>query len=148
MAKIRYITEKELLELNDRASLTGMKQGYLSKLLSCSETYFSLMLSGKKKINRNKLPLINNILDRYIQLYNDLNTDNKEKDDRINEKYSSTLKRLDNLEDYNQLGSLFEDVEDDYLLEKLDNALSFALDNNTSISTMGASFKSLIQCYG
>tara|TARA_R110002167_G_scaffold70194_2_gene197665 strand:- start:595 stop:1053 length:459 start_codon:yes stop_codon:yes gene_type:complete len=152
MAKIVYITERELEELNSKILSTGVKKECVAKLLDCSMTYLSLMLTGRKGININKMPLINNILDRYIALFKELSEKDgeskKEVRDRVSEKYSDTIALLDTLDDYSKVNNIFEDIEEGYLKEKLEITLEFALDNNLDIEKLGGSLKTVIYCYG
>lgn len=149
MAKIVYITKEELEIFNDKTSKTGLKKDTLAKLFDCSSTYFSLMLSGRKKINTNKMPLINNILDRYISLYNELSDNEKDSNkDRITKEYGDTLAILDSLNDFSQLTDVFYGIKEGYLLDKLNLTLEFSLDSNMSIETIGSGLKNVIYCYG
>ena len=146
----KYINEEQLSKFKKDVDDSGVKQDVLAKLIGCTSTYFSLMVTGKKKVDVNKMVMINHVLERYIALYRDLSTNKKRVTDtcRINSEYGDLICKLKKLENYSDLTTVSFDINNDYLKDKLEKCLNFGLDENTSPSVIGSSLINVIKCYG
>ena len=147
---INYINEEELVKFNNDVSETGLKKSALAELIGFSCTYFSLILSGKKKLRKDKLRNIDFILNKYILLHKEFSSGDKKDDSRgrIDEKYKGSIEVLDNISEFTELGLLTMSVEDEYLRNKLNKAIDFGLDSNMDIKSLSEALKNIFYCYG